>query len=134
MASIKIRQNIFGYQKKRKGFTTRQMWSAILAGIVLVSVIAGLWFGLHINYQIAITVGFILAMPLIYAGFAKVFGMNAEEALVRIFRHLGRKGMVLQTEKIEDYESGVNREYTKTARSEKGFECIKSKAKPEERI
>ena len=123
MSSIKIRQNIFNYQQKRKGFTTRQIIGAAAGLAVLIGVIAGLWIGLGINYKIAITLGFILALPCVYAGFAQIFGMNPEEAAVRVFRHLGREGMMLHGEEIDDYEGGVSRDYAKKTRREKGFEC-----------
>lgn len=126
MASIKIHQDQFNYEKRRKGFTHRQIAGAAIGVGIAVGVTALLWVKLGLPYQISMVVGAVLALFPILIGFVPFFNMSAEEAVERYYTHRNHPGHFLldQTGELADEgQEGVSREYKKRAKKTLGFEC-----------
>lgn len=123
MASIKIHQDLFNFEKRRKGFTPRQL-TGLGAGIaVTIAVTALFGYALGVYFSIAVSIGICFGAPCVAVGFVPVWGMPAEEALRR-FLDLSERGNAICFEgsEIEGLKGETTRDYRKKARKP-GAEC-----------
>lgn len=123
MASIKIHQDVYNFERKRAGFTTRQ-WVAIGVAVALA---AGL--GLLLLYALQLPFGIASPIVLMFAvipavvGFMPIHNNNAEDYILRKIE-LDRRGNALSWEGEDPcLEPGkVTKDYAKS-KKQKGFEC-----------
>lgn len=125
MASIKIHQDIFNFERKRAGFTAKQ-WVCIgiaVALAVLTAVFLG--YALALPLSLAAPAALCLAVFPALAGFMPLYHMPAEQFVNRLLI-LNKRGNSLswQGEDAEFEKGEVTREYAKARKKEKGFECI----------
>ena len=123
MASIKIHQDLFNFERTRRGFTDRQIAAAGTGVAICVGMTALLGYAIGIPYPIAGTVGLAFAIPAIIAGFVPVYGMHAEEFAQRAADLAARGNTICwQGEHVEPMKCETTAEYRKRMR-EKGAEC-----------
>ena len=135
MASIKIHQDIANFERKRKGFTSRQIVCIALA-VVCIALGQGIFtILLEFSFDIGLYIGIIPAMACILCAFFPVGNMHFEEFAAYVIAHWKRGPYVLFTpEKTEilnrtptTKKGGfTSRAYQKKCRK-KGFECIESR-------
>lgn len=124
MASIRIHQDIYNFQRKRKGFTSRQ-WAAISVALgVCAGVTALIGYVLQIGYSLGLTVGLCFAFPVLFAGFAPVHNMGAEEFVMKL-SELNERGNALtwEGEEVPCMGGKVGKDYAKERKKKRGFEC-----------
>lgn len=122
-SNIRVHQDIFKIVRRHGGLAFRQ-WACLVAGAIVVLVAANvLYRALGLDIRAAITVGLILAMPFVLAGFVPLFHMPFEAAAIQMFENylspveLTAKGESVQIEKGE-----LSREYIRQSRK-KGFDA-----------
>lgn len=122
MASIKIHQDTFNFERRRLGFTTRQLIALVAAACILGAALWLLLVPLGVSISIAPVLAVIPAMPAVIAGFAPIYGMPAE-VFVRRAVEGGQRGAVItmKQEKAEIEEGEITRAHAKT-RKKKGSE------------
>lgn len=123
MASIKIHRDVFNFERRRAGFTHRQITSIAAAVIVALVLAALLGYALEVPWSVAVTVAILPAFPIAAAGFLPIFGLPAEEFIARLIA-LSERGQVITcaAEALDAPEGGVSRVYEK-ARKKRGCEC-----------
>lgn len=125
MPSIRIHQNIFGFEKMRKGFTRRQIIS-FAVGAALAAGSAGLLgYVLGLPSSIVGVVSFVLLAIPIICGFMPIEDMPAEEFAARATA-IGKRGnaIVLEGEQPDsDIQKGEVSSAQKKAWKRKGSEC-----------
>lgn len=122
MSSIKIHQDIFNFERKRKGFTNRQAISMGLAGLVAFGTATLLGYALELNYTIVASVALCMAVPIVIAGFMPIHNMPAEEYLSRLI-YLNDRGSTLTWQSVEHplVKGRLTKEYVRKSKK-KGFE------------
>lgn len=123
MASIKIHQDIYNFERKRKGFTPRQI-KGLLAGLAA-GVLTGLLLGYvaELPYLVVWCVVPCVAIVPIACGFFPIWNMPAEEFFGRL-ADLSDRGNALafDGEEVEIKKGAVSRAYRRKAKK-RGFEC-----------
>jgi hypothetical protein len=122
MASIRIHQDLFNFERKRKGFTNRQLVSLGAAIVIGVASAALFGYALQLNYTIVASLSLICALPAVLAGFFPIHNMPAEEFVSRLV-YMHERGNVLCWESIEvpTKKGVVSKEYVRSQK-QKGFE------------
>lgn len=124
MPSIKIHSNIYGFEKKRKGFTQRQIAGFAIGVALAVGSAALFGFVLGLPYELVSIIAFaLLAIPVL-CGFMPIEGMPAEEFATRVLA-LDKRGNALHIEGehvTDEIQKGeVSRAYAKASKA-KGAE------------
>ncbi len=124
MASIKIHQDIYNFERKRKGFTTRQI-TALSTGCALsVGTALLLGYALRVPAPAVSVLCLVPALPAITAGFLPIRGMPAEEFASRLWDLSCRGGaIVCEGESAPPLGCETTREYRKL-RKRKGAEIV----------
>ncbi|MEG0504253.1 MAG: PrgI family protein [Raoultibacter sp.] len=123
MASIRIHRDLFNFERKRKGFTTRQIKGLVAGIIVMIVAVIFLAFVIELPFILAINIGLVLCMPIILAGFMPLFGMPADEYAKNFFA-IYERGQVLALESEEiDVQKGETTREHKRAGKKPGYEC-----------
>lgn len=123
MASLKIHQDVYNFERKRKGFTSRQI-TCIVLGIGVVagfSVLIG--YVAELGYPLALSIGLCAGLPVLTAGFLPLYNMPAEEFMQRLSA-FAKRGNALnwEGESIANLKGETSREYQKKSKKA-GFEC-----------
>lgn len=128
MPSIKIHRDLFNFERKRKGFTTRQIVALVAGVAAMIATTALLAFVVGLPFVLAINLGLLPAMPIVLAGFLPLFGMPADEYAKRFFA-LHERGPMLSrtTEEIDQMKGETNREHKRASKG-CGFECRPNRA------
>lgn len=95
MGFVEVHQDLFNYEKRRKGFTGRQ-WAGIAGGVAAFAASMGacsVLLGLPV--QASCSVSAIAAMPAICAGWVPMFGMHADEYAGRLLAQDDRGAAVV---------------------------------------
>lgn len=123
MASLHIHQDLYNFEKKRKGLTNRQIKGFVLGAAVCIAVTAAIGYAAQIHIMFAVTVGLCAAMPFVFAGFAVIWGMPADEWADRLME-MRRRGRAITWvgPEVEPMKGEVSRGYKKLAKT-RGFEC-----------
>ena len=126
MASIPVHQDVYNFERTYKGLTTRQIKALIGAAIVAVLVVALLGYAIGLPYIVAGTIGIIVAIPIVFAGFVPLAGMPADEAIQRML-DMNERGSAFtwQGEYFPAMEGVTSREYKKKTKR-RGAECIEA--------
>lgn len=123
MASIKIHQDLFNYERKRKGFTNQQILGIAGTVIICAGFTAILSYLFSVPIVFAMNIGLILGFPCLVFGFLPIYGMRADEFLNR-FLALNERGNALN---FEGYElppmKGVTSRAYKKKCKRNGAEC-----------
>ena len=123
--AMRIHQDMFRFEKRRKGFTHRQIVGFAAGAAVAVCASALLWYVAELPYQLAGTVAFVLMLPCVLAGFVPVFGMPFEEAAARALAQMQR-GPAIVSEgahaPADDEGKGVSRAQKRSWKM-KGADC-----------
>lgn len=124
MASIKIHQDIYNFERKRAGFSPRQWVCIGIAVLLAVLTAVLLGYALALPLSLAAPLALCVAVFPAMAGFMPLYNMPAEQFVNRLLI-LNKRGNSLswQGEDPEFEKGEVTREYAK-ARKEKGFECL----------
>lgn len=123
MASINIHQDLFNFEPKRKGFTSRQIKGFVTGVVVCIALTAAMLYGAGLPVYIAVTPGLCLGMLFAFLGFVPIWGMPAEEAIDRFIHHSKRKGaLVWEGPYVEPMKGEVTRAYQKKSKG-RGAEC-----------
>ena len=123
MASIQIHQDVFNFERKRKGITSRQLACIAAAVALAVGMVVLVGYALGAPMAIAGTLGLIAATPAIAAGFLPIQGMPADEFVDRLMEHNSRgNALNWEGEHIELERAQTTREYRKRKRG-RGAEC-----------
>lgn len=126
MASIKIHRDLFNFERKRKGFTQRQIAAMAMSVATAVALAALLGYVLELPWAFAITVATIPAFPIAAAGFLPLFGMPAEEYASRLWALVKRGNVIVIDNEGIDIEGAEKGDYDrvyKKAREKRGCEC-----------
>lgn len=123
MAQVSIHQDLYGYERKRYGLTSRQI-AGMLTGAVLALCICGVaLYALQLPISVAVTCGLMFAALPIVCGFAPIWGMPAEEWFMRLEESRERGPAVcFDGEELDNIEGRRSRAYEKQARR-KGAEA-----------
>ena len=131
MGFVDVHQDLFGYEKRRTGFTNRQ-WAGLVGGIAAFAASMGACSGLlGIPFQVSCSLSAVAAMPAICAGWVPVFGMHADEYAGRLLAQDDRGAAVvwegedvppLDSEKITKERRRVRKAYKRRA-AKRGSEC-----------
>ena len=106
MASIKIHQDVFGFERRRKGFTNRQITGFGIASVLAVSAMAVFWYALQLDVTTSIPIE----------------GMPAEEFIDRLANASARGNAITwESEEIEFERGERTKEYVRETKS-KGVE------------
>lgn len=124
MASIKIHQDIFNFERRRKGFTMRQ-----LAGIAgSVAVIGGgtalLSYGLALPWTISIAIATCIGVIPCVLGFLPFYNMPAEEFIKRAYDQQKRGRRFCLNQDFIEVERGELSRAEKKQAKKRGFECL----------
>lgn len=133
MASIKIHQDIFGFERRRKGFTNRQITGFGIAAVLAVSSMAVLWYALQLDVTTSITVATAVAVPGLMVGFLPIEGMPAEEFVDRLANAAARGNAITwEGEQVELERGERTKEYVRQTKR-KGVELQRFEEGPEGR-
>lgn len=133
MASIKIHQDVFGFERRRKGFTNRQITGFGVAAVLAVSSMAVLWYALQLDVTTSITVATAAAVPGLMVGFLPIEGMPAEEFVDRLANAAARGNAITwEGEQVELERGERTKEYVRQTKR-KGVELQRFEEGPEER-
>lgn len=83
MASIRVHQDLFNYERRRKGFTNRQWAGTAAAAACFAAAYAAISYLLPVTPYVAVSLALVAAVPGIAAGWVPVAGMPATEAASR---------------------------------------------------
>jgi hypothetical protein len=123
MSSIKIHQDIFNFERKRKGFTPRQLASIVAGASIAIGMTALLGYAIGIPYQLASVLATVFAFPAIVAGFLPIFGLPADKFATCYFDMEARGNAISwKGEEIDNMKGETNRAFKKRA-NHRGFEC-----------
>lgn len=126
MASIKIHQDIYNFERTRKGFTDRQLASAGLALAVLIATVALFGYAIGVPYPVAVVLGTALAAPAVVAGFVPLYGIKAEEFAQRVIDLSARGNTIYWSgEHVEPMGHPLTKEYLSRMKR-KGAECART--------
>ncbi|BDE94841.1 hypothetical protein [Raoultibacter timonensis] len=123
MASMKIHQDLYNFERKRKGFTPRQL-KALRNGVFVAVLCAALFgYALELPPMVVWCVVPCAAIVPVACGFFPIWNMPAEEFFGRLL-DLNERGNALawDGEEIEMTKGEVSRAYRKKERK-RGFEC-----------
>lgn len=133
MASIKIHQDVFGFERRRKGFTNRQITGFGIAAVLAVSSMAVLWYALQLDVTTSITVATAVAVPGLMVGFLPIEGMPAEEFVDRLANAAARGNAITwEGEQVELERGERTKEYVRQTKR-KGVELQRFEEGPEGR-
>lgn len=122
MASIQIHQDIYNFERRRKGFTNRQITGLAAGAAVAVGMGALLGYAIGVPWTIALNVAVVAAVPPIAAGFLPLWGMPLEKAAEKIDQY-GERGnaLCLNLEELEPMSGQRDKAYAKKIK-QKGVE------------
>lgn len=122
MASIKIHQDVFGFERRRKGFTNRQITGFGIASVLAVSAMAVFWYALQLDVTTSITIATVASLPGLMIGFFPIEGMPAEEFVDRLANASARGNAITwEGEEIEFERGERTKEYVRETKR-KGVE------------
>lgn len=117
MASIKIHQDTFNFERRRLGFTSRQLVALAAAAGILSASLWVLMVPLGVSISVAPVLAVIPAVPAVIAGFAPIFGMPAEVFAQRVLDGSRRGPVIVRTsETVQQEEGELSRAYAKKKR------------------
>lgn len=123
MASMKIHQDIYNFERKRKGFTSRQL--AGLAAGIGAGVVAALLLGYVAELPQTVVWCVVPCVAVVPAacGFLPIYNMPAEEFFGRLL-DLNERGNALafDGEEAETEKGAISRAYRRKSKK-RGFEC-----------
>lgn len=123
MASIKIHQDIYNFERRRKGFTMRQIGGIAGCIAVIGAVCALLVYGMALPWGVSIAIATIFGLIPGFIGFVPVFNLPAEEFVKRWYDQQNRGSRLgLDMDSTEIEKGGISRVQTKEAKR-RGFEC-----------
>lgn len=122
MASIQIHQDLYNFERKRKGFTSRQLAGLGVAAAIAVGMGALLVYALRIPWVIGIDLAILAATPAVVAGFMPIAGMPLERFAEKIDEY-GQRGnaLCLNLEELEPMSGQRDKSYAKKIK-QKGVE------------
>ena len=122
MASIQIHQDLYNFERKRKGFTSRQLAGLGVAAAIAVGMGALLVYALRIPWVIGIDLAILAATPAVVAGFMPIAGMPLEKFAEKIDEY-GQRGnaLCLNLEELEPMSGQRDKAYAKKIK-QKGVE------------
>lgn len=97
MASIKVHQDLFGFERKRGGFTTRQRTGLAAAAVAAVASSALFGYLLELPWTVAGTLSLLAGAAAAIPGFVPWWGMPMEEAVGRA-SVLAKRGLLVPLE------------------------------------
>jgi hypothetical protein len=123
MSSIKIHQDVFNFERKRKGFTTRQITSIAVAVGVMVGITWLLVMPLKFSFSTAITVAAIPTVIPLLCGFLPIYGMHIDVLAKRWWAIVKRGNVITYENQICELEKGgLSRAEKKKAKRAAEFE------------
>ena len=123
MASIRIHQDLYNFERKRKGFTPRQWGSVVCAAAAAIAVTALCAYGLRLPPEACILPAAVAMAPFVVNGFVPIQRMPADRFVERS-AELGERadGVVWHGEAAPERESELSREYIRKSRK-RFYEC-----------
>lgn len=123
MAQVSIHQDLYGYERKRYGLTSRQIAGLLSGAALALLVCAVALYAIQLPVSVAVTCGLVFAAVPIVCGFAPIWGMPAEEWFMRLEESRERGPAVcFEGEQIDNMEGRRSRAYEKQAKR-KGAEA-----------
>lgn len=83
MSSIRVHQDLFNFERRRKGFTNRQWAGTVAGGACFAAAYALVAYLFEPQPSIAVSIALIAALPGIAVGWVPFAGMPADEAFRR---------------------------------------------------
>lgn len=114
MASIQIHQDLYNFERKRKGFTSRQLAGLGAAAAIAVGMGLLLVYAIRIPWVVGIDLAIVAATPAVVAGFMPVAGMPLERFAEKIDEY-GQRGNALRLtlEEVEPMTGQRDNAYAK---------------------
>lgn len=124
MASIKVQQDVYGFQPKHGGFTERQIKTFAAAGAAGAAGIAFCLYTLRLPALAAVWLGALPIAPIVVVGLVPLYGGMFAEQIAERSAALEERGPVLVWEGAarEIRKGELTNEYLRASRR-KGFEC-----------
>lgn len=123
MASLHIHQDLYNFEKKRHGFTQRQIRYAVLAVALACAITAALSYVGGIFPVISVTIAVMIASPVVAAGFLPLWHMPADEWADRIISLNKRGNSIVWEGPFVEPMKGVTTRAHKKQESKRGSEC-----------
>ena len=118
MASIPIHKDMFNFERKRAGFTPRQLKALVEAVVVAVAIVALLAYGVGLPVLVGVCAGVVCASPFIVSGFLPINGLAADEYVQRLLDNNRRGNSIVWCgESVAPLEGEVSRAYRKKAKA-----------------
>lgn len=123
MARINIHQDLYNYERKIKGLTTRQIACLACGIVVCIGVYALVWYVLELPWNIALLLGLAFGAVPAACGFAPVWGMPAEVWAQKAHSMSARGNIVAyKGESLEPMKGELDRDYIRKKKSRR-YEC-----------
>lgn len=123
MSSVHIHQDLYNYERKRKGFTNRQILAIGAAVGVMAGMVALLSYVLELSTTLSIDIALFFAAIPIAIGFLPIAGMPFERFVDYLLAQQQRGATFSNTlESPPEYKGARSKEYAKRTKNT-GFEC-----------
>lgn len=112
MSRIAIHQDLYGYERTRKGFTTRQLLCMAAGVAVIAGMVVLLAYVCEVPMNIAVFIALIFGIVPVCAGWAKIWGLPAEVWATKLYGMSQRGNTIAYAgDELEPMEGELTREY-----------------------